>query len=123
MQELLLQAAALLALLGASMVDQDATNRLGGSGVEMSPILPAPVSVVRKLQVGLVDQRGCLQGVAISLATERLCSQAMQVCINGRNELVNRARLPARRGIENHRDVVRMLRDLVHSLSKQKSTD
>ncbi len=65
-----LPAAALLVAVTAGVVDQQSAHRLGGDGVEMRPAVPAHPGLVDQAQIGLVDQRLGLQGVARALLAQ-----------------------------------------------------
>lgn len=51
----------------ARMVDQNAAHDLRSDAKEVGSILPLDV-LIDKLQIGLIHQRGCLQGVVFALA-------------------------------------------------------
>ena len=51
--------------------------------------------LVGKLKIGLVDQRGGLQGVPLSFAAHVMVGQAMQLGLHQRNQLIERSRVSA----------------------------
>jgi len=72
----------------ARMIDQDASHQLRRDAVKLCPILPARVSLVDELQVGLVDQRGWLQSMVLPFATQIVSCQPPQFAIHERHQLL-----------------------------------
>ena len=53
------------------------------------------MGLVGKLKIGLVDQRGGLQGVSLFFAAHVMVGQAMQLGLHQRNQLIERIRVSA----------------------------
>src|SRR5918993_2740058 len=69
-REFLEFAAALFGLLLARVIDEDAAHHLRRDAEEVRPVLPLHLRLIDEPQVGFVDERGRLQGVALSLAAQ-----------------------------------------------------
>ncbi len=70
------------------MVDEDAPHHLRRDGKEVRAVLPRRALLIDEPQVGLVDQRGGLQRVAIALAPQPGRRALMQLPVDGRHQLV-----------------------------------
>src|SRR5438067_4993479 len=77
----------------ARVIHHDSPHELRGHGEKVGPVLPARMGLVGKLKIGLVDQRGGLQGVPLSFAAHVMVGQAMQLGLHQRNQLIERSRV------------------------------
>ena len=87
-------------------VHEDAPHRLSGHRKEMGAILPAHALVVDQAQVGFVDQRGGLQAVAGPLALHVVVRQTVELVVDDRGQLGERALVPVGPRTEQRADVV-----------------
>ena len=78
---------ALLRQPGTRVVNQNAPHQLSGNGEKVRPILPRNVLLIRKFEVGFVNQSGRLQGMARTLPPHEGRSQTPQFVVNQRNQL------------------------------------
>src|SRR5690349_25149641 len=65
----------------ASIVNQDMPHHLGGHTEEVRTALPIHISLINQTNIGFVHQRGCLQYMAGSFATNVLVRQTMQFVV------------------------------------------
>lgn len=72
-------------------VDQDAAHHLRRDAKEMSAVLPPRLIPPEQSQADLVDERGCLKRDARALAREIAEGHAVQLVIDERDELLERA--------------------------------
>ena len=87
-------AAALQPVTAAGVLDQDSTHGLGRRGEEMTAAVPGPIGIdADQTQVGLVDERRRLQGLAGRLARQPLRGQPPQLVVDQRQQLASRPRL------------------------------
>ena len=77
------------------MIDHDAAHQLRGDGKEMGAVLPMRMGLVRELKVSVVEQRGGLQGVAGSLPAHVMVRQTLELRLDERDELLQRADVSA----------------------------
>lgn len=80
--------AALFAVFGAGVIDQDAAHDLGGDAVEVGAVLPADVALVHQFEEGFMDDPGALQGVAGALTAEIGAGEPVQLGVDQRHQLV-----------------------------------
>jgi hypothetical protein len=76
----------------AGVIDKDATHGLRGNGVEMSPVEILGLGLVHKLDIGLVNQGGGLQGVAGALVAKVRGGEGMQLVVDNGQEDIGSAR-------------------------------
>ena len=75
-------ASTLLAVLVASIIEQNPAHYLRRDAEEMGAILPLDLSLIDQTQVRFVDQRGRLQGMIRVLPPHVAVRQAMQFALN-----------------------------------------
>jgi hypothetical protein len=80
--------AALLGLVRAGVVDEDAAHHLRGHADELRAVLPARAPLVNHQQVRLVDEGGRLERVVGALAPEVVAGQPPQLVVDERHQLV-----------------------------------
>ena len=110
----LASAAVLLASLAAGILDQDSAHGLGGGGEEVAAIGPDAVAVARvaivagldEPQVGLVDERGRVEGLAGLFVGELLRRELSELVVDQRQQLAGRERLAAIDRLQNPGDLV-----------------
>ena len=73
----------------------------------MAAVLPAHALVIDQSLVGLVDQRGCLQSVAHSLALHVVARQAAELVMDDRRQQGERTLIPVAPRPEKRADVAR----------------
>ena len=83
-------AAAFVACVSASVIDQDVSHHLGAYGEEVRAILPFESFLTREFQISLVDQSGCLQRVARAFVTHLAARDAAQFRVDERKQFVER---------------------------------
>jgi hypothetical protein len=86
---------ALSCAMTTRMVDENAAHRLCGHAEEVRSILPVDLALIDETQVDLVDERRRLQRVIHALASELTGSDAAQLGIQERQELVERGGVAA----------------------------
>jgi hypothetical protein len=86
-------AAALHPPLGPGVLYQDAAHGLGGRGEEVPAVGEPPLGFGGQPQVGLVDERGGVQGVARSFVGHLGPGHPAQLVVNERPELSGGARV------------------------------
>src|SRR5262249_38710113 len=80
-------AATLGAQLSARMVHQNASHKLCGYGKKLAAALPLGMALRGQLDVGLMYQRGRLQGVVGTLLAQATRRQAVQFVVDSGSEL------------------------------------
>src|SRR5262249_5461968 len=83
-------AAAFVGRATARVLDQDLAHQLRRHTVTMSPALPFGEILLDQPQVGLIDERGRLQGVIRALPAKIAVSQFMKLLEYDRHQLVER---------------------------------
>src|SRR5579863_1997603 len=81
-------------ILAARVFDQNAPHQLGGYSIEVSTILPLHTLVIHQTHICLMHQNGGLQAVAGPLTIHVGASQPVQLVVNQRRQLVERATVP-----------------------------
>jgi hypothetical protein len=71
----------------------------------MSPVLPLNTIDIYKAKEGFVDQRGGLEGVLLALANHAPLGDSLELGVENRRQLVERARVARPPGTQQHRDV------------------
>lgn len=94
--------AALIGVAGAGVVDEDAAHDVGGEADEMGAVVPVDV-LLDQAEVGFIDQGGRLQGVVGALAAHAGVRDAMQLCVDERQELLGRCSIAGMHGFEEPR--------------------
>src|SRR5688572_30712472 len=84
-------ASLLRAVASAGVVDQNVAHDLRGESEEVRPVLPARVRLISQAKVSLVDQSRSLQCVARIFALHVALSHTVQLCIDQRHQLLERA--------------------------------
>ena len=84
----------------ACPVQQNMPHDLGGDCEEMGTVLPINILDVDQLQVGLVDQGGCLQGVPGALVPQLVPGDALQGAIDARRQLLKSVSVASRPGAQ-----------------------
>ena len=77
----------------ASIVNEDAAHRLGGSGEKVCAIFPRGLIVAAEPQPGLVDQRRCLQRLTGTFARHLLRGQLAQLLVNEWEQFIRGVRV------------------------------
>ncbi len=93
----------------AGILDEDAPHGLRGGVVEVLAVLesaPVAAPLADEPQVGIVDERRRLQGVALPLAGHLLVSDRVEMLVDDRDELVHGRGLAFGRGVEEAGDEV-----------------
>src|SRR5688572_30690537 len=85
-RSLVYAAAALFTAPRFGIVQQDAPHDLRGDSEKVSAILPADVPLIHQLEIGFVDERGGLKGMAGPLAAELAAGDALQLVVNQRGQ-------------------------------------
>jgi hypothetical protein len=70
----------------AGVVDEDAAHDAGGDGVEVRAVLPVGDLQVDELEVGLVDEGGCLEGVVAFFAAHVAAGDDVKFVVDGRDQ-------------------------------------
>ena len=93
--------------LPTRLVNQDAPHRLGRRRKKMPAVVPLRAAVVAdQAQIGFVDERRRLQGLAGLLLGQFLRCELPQLLLDQRQELLRRLRFAAADGIQKLRDLV-----------------
>jgi hypothetical protein len=85
-RDLLDATAALLGVLGARVIDENAPHGLGGDTEELRAVLPLGASLVDEPEVRFVDERRGLQGVIVRFTPHCSGRLAVQLGINDRQQ-------------------------------------
>lgn len=72
------------------MIDKYPAHHLRGDAKEVSPVLPGDACLIYKPDVCLVNKRGGLQRVVRSLATQIALSEAAQLTVDHRQQVIKR---------------------------------
>jgi len=91
--ELVGGAAALLGVVGAGVLDEDAAHQLGGDAEEMGAVFPIDAGLIDQLEVGLVDEGGGLECVIGALAAHVGTGDAAEFVVDERQKLIGSAGL------------------------------
>ena len=75
-------AAPLGAQPAARIIHENAAHQLRSYGKEVGAVLPVGVALDNHFQIGLVDQRGRLQGMVRALRAQTLLGYAMEFVVN-----------------------------------------
>ena len=89
----------------AGAIDEDAAHHLRGDAEELRPVVPGG-ALIDQPQVGLVDEGGRLQGVALALAPQMGRGPAAKLLVDQRHEPIARARVAVAPRVEKRCDVV-----------------
>ena len=81
-------AAALLRVLRARVVDEDATHHTSGHGEEMRAVLPRDRLPVDQTDIGFIDERRGLQAVPDALSRHAASRDLVQLLMNQRDQLL-----------------------------------
>jgi hypothetical protein len=81
--------AALVALVGAGVVDKDAAHGLGGDGEEVRLALPVDARLIDELHVGFVDEGGRLEGVVVAFLGEVMAGEGAEFIVDEGEEFVS----------------------------------
>jgi hypothetical protein len=82
-------AAALLPAAGDGVVNQDAAHGLRGNGEVVGSILPLDPIQLAHLDPGVMDERGCAQGVAVTFIAQLAGGNPAKLVIDERKEIVH----------------------------------
>jgi hypothetical protein len=97
--------------LTSSMLDKNASHRLGRSGKEMAAAVPVLGGIwPNQSQISIVDQGGRLQRLAGLLMTQPLDGQLSQLVIDQRQQLFSRLRITLFNRAQDSRDIAHELR-------------
>jgi hypothetical protein len=77
------------------VIHKDVSHHLCSDRKELGPALPQNFAIIGEPQINLVDQRGCLQSVSGILTAHVIGSRAPQFVVHERQQLVERAFIPA----------------------------
>ena len=86
--------------MSSGMVDEHASHGVGGDGEELCPVAPLGACLVHQPQVGLVDERGGGECVALRLEPELPVRHAGQVAVDQRNQALQGIGIAHPRGPE-----------------------
>src|SRR4051812_36076746 len=100
---------AALEVMAPCTVDEDTAYRLRGDGKKMGAVLPPHPFVVDQPQIGFVDQGRRLQAAAGPLAFQVVVRQAVELVVDDRGQLSERALVPVGPRTEQSADIVRNL--------------
>ena len=78
-----------------SVVDQDPAHDLCRDAEEVRPILPVHLALVDEPDVDLVNERRRLKGVVSPLAAKLARGRAAKLCVNEREQLIERSPIAA----------------------------
>ncbi len=99
-RELLELAAALLGLVGARVIDEDAAHHLRGDAEEVRAVLPLHLRLIHEPHVRLVDERGGLQRVADALLAQVARGEAPQLAVDDGQQVVEHPAVAVRQADE-----------------------
>jgi hypothetical protein len=71
------------------VIEQDPPHGLGGSDVEVGSAGPRDLAFADELEVGLVDEGRCLQGVIRPLGGQRPLGHGAELVINQRQQALD----------------------------------
>ncbi len=91
-------------VLAAGSLDEDAPHRFGGGTEEMSAIFK---NLIAEAQPRLVDERGRLERVAISLASHFSRSELAELGVNQRDQIAGGVIFTAADGVQQERHIIR----------------
>ena len=77
------------------MIDEDVAHGLGCDRQEVGPRLPVDAIQLNELEVGLVHERGRVEGVAPALITELAAGDGPQLLVEDRDQLVEDSAIAA----------------------------
>jgi hypothetical protein len=89
--------------MAARVVDEDAAHQPRGDAEEVRAVLPPDVVLVYQAQEDFIDERGGLQRVVVSLASDVITGQPPQLFVNQRHQLVEGTLIPVAPPLQNLR--------------------
>src|SRR5215471_13955613 len=98
---------ALCGVLSAGAVNQDPAHEFGGDRKEVCTILPANLALTYQSEVGFINQSGGLKRVFRSLVPHVSASDAAQLVVYERHQLIERSLIPPAPGIKQTGDFFR----------------
>jgi hypothetical protein len=91
--------------MAAGVIDQDPAHDLGGHTKKMRSIPPVDLTLVEDAEVHLMDEGCCLQGVIGTFVSELAPRDMSELCIDDRQQLMERGPFAATPIMEERRNV------------------
>src|SRR6185503_16329090 len=101
----MLMATSALRVPASGVIDEDPAHDLRRHGKEMRPVLPLNPGEINQPHIGLIDQRGGLQAVTVTLTSEVPAREAPELVVDDGGQAVEGFRIPAAPGVEQTADV------------------